>query len=126
MWGMCICLTTSVKKSTFQLIVFCILVMSKGSAYLPALLQNNNDACVKNFKLLIFYLSCLVAALVLGLNGQPVLAEDVSIELSSENDIGGANTTGLRRIEDGSVISNMHTSKWRIFTDQGRELFLQA
>ncbi|KAL6323876.1 hypothetical protein AAG906_005873 [Vitis piasezkii] len=66
------------------------------------------------------------AALVLGLNGQPVLAEDVSIELSSENDIGGANATGLRRIEDGSVISNMHTSKWRIFTDQGRELFLQA
>lgn len=55
-----------------------------------------------------------------------MLAEDVSIELSSENDIGGANATGLRRIEDGSVISNMHTSKWRIFTDQGRELFLQA
>lgn len=66
------------------------------------------------------------AALVLGLNGQPVLAEDVSIELSSENDIGGANATGLRRIEDGSVISNMHTSKWRIFTDQGGELFLQG
>ncbi|KAJ9682589.1 hypothetical protein PVL29_018498 [Vitis rotundifolia] len=66
------------------------------------------------------------SALVLGLNGQPVLAEDVSIELSSENYIGGANATGLRRVEDGSVISNMHTSKWRIFTDQGRELFLQG
>ena len=68
----------------------------------------------------------MVSALVLGLNGQPVLAEDVSIELSSKNDVGGPNLTGLRKIEDGSVISNTHTSKWRIFTDQGRELFLQA
>ncbi|CAM8982541.1 unnamed protein product [Rhodiola kirilowii] len=35
--------------------------------------------------------------------------------------------TGVyRKIEDGTVISNQHTSKWRIFTDQGRELFLQG
>lgn len=33
---------------------------------------------------------------------------------------------GLRKIEDGSVISNIHTSKWRIFTDKGRDFFLQA
>ncbi|KAK9272603.1 hypothetical protein L1049_002977 [Liquidambar formosana] len=66
------------------------------------------------------------AAVIVGINANPVLAEDVSIELSSENDMGGANTSGLRRVEDGSVISNIHTSKWRIFTDTGRDLFLQG
>ncbi|XP_059640770.1 uncharacterized protein LOC132282943 [Cornus florida] len=66
------------------------------------------------------------AALILGINACPVLAEDASIELSSENDSSGASMTGLRRIEDGSVISNIHTSKWRVFTDTGRDLFLQG
>ncbi|KAH9602086.1 hypothetical protein KSS87_017141 [Heliosperma pusillum] len=33
---------------------------------------------------------------------------------------------GLKPVEDGSVISNDHTSKWRIFTDNGREFFMQG
>lgn len=54
------------------------------------------------------------------------MAEDASIDLSSENDTNGANITGLRKVEDGSVVSNLHTSKWRVFTDNGRDFFLQA
>lgn len=34
--------------------------------------------------------------------------------------------TGLERIEDGSVVSNIHTSKWRVFTDSGRDYFFQV
>lgn len=48
------------------------------------------------------------------------MAEDSSTELT-ETDLGG-----LRKIDDGSVVSNIHTSKWRVFTDNGRDLFLQA
>lgn len=51
------------------------------------------------------------------------MAEDSSVV---DNDQGQGFLAGLRRIEDGSVISNAHTSKWRIFTDNGRELFLKA
>ncbi|KAK3030604.1 hypothetical protein RJ639_039690, partial [Escallonia herrerae] len=64
--------------------------------------------------------------LLLGINANPVYAEDVSTELSPENDSSEANVTGFRKIEDGSVVSNLHTSKWRIFTDGGRDYFLQA
>ncbi|KAK2990728.1 hypothetical protein RJ640_003796 [Escallonia rubra] len=64
--------------------------------------------------------------LLLGINANPVYAEDVSTELSPEKDSSAANVTGFRKIEDGSVISNLHTSKWRIFTDSGRDYFLQA
>ncbi|GFS39511.1 tetratricopeptide repeat (TPR)-like superfamily protein [Actinidia rufa] len=63
---------------------------------------------------------------ILGINSSPVVAEDVSIELSSEKDMQGANLTGLRKIEDGSVVSNIHTAKWRVFTDNGRDFFLQG
>lgn len=66
------------------------------------------------------------AVLFLGLNASLVMAEDVSIDLSSENDTNGANVTGLRKVEDGSVVSNLHTSKWRVFTDNGRDFFLQG
>lgn len=52
------------------------------------------------------------------MNASPALAEDVLIEED--------NLTGFRKIEDGSVISNIHTSKWRVFTDHGRDLFLQV
>ncbi|KAJ0974945.1 hypothetical protein J5N97_016910 [Dioscorea zingiberensis] len=62
-------------------------------------------------------------ALFLGLNGSPALAEESSVV---DNDQGQGDLAGLRRIEDGSVISNSHTSKWRIFTDNGRELFLKG
>jgi tetratricopeptide (TPR) repeat protein len=34
--------------------------------------------------------------------------------------------TGLEKIEDGSVVSNIHTSKWRVFTDSGRDYFFQG
>lgn len=51
----------------------------------------------------------------------PSLAEDVSTESSAEN-----GSSGFRKIEDGSVTSNEHTAKWRVFTDNGRDYFLQA
>lgn len=64
-------------------------------------------------------------AIIHGIYANPVLA-DASNGSSTETELEGANITGLRKIEDGSVISNIHTSKWRIFTDNGREYFLQA
>ncbi|GMH19406.1 hypothetical protein Nepgr_021247 [Nepenthes gracilis] len=64
------------------------------------------------------------AALFFGIGSCPVLAEDVARVNSSEDS--GANVTGLQRIEDGSVVSNEHTSKWRIFTDNGMEFFMQG
>uniref|UniRef100_A0A2C9WLG1 Uncharacterized protein n=1 Tax=Manihot esculenta TaxID=3983 RepID=A0A2C9WLG1_MANES len=65
------------------------------------------------------------AAIIHGIYANPVLA-DASNGSSTETELEGANITGLRKIEDGSVISNIHTSKWRIFTDNGREYFLQG
>lgn len=47
-------------------------------------------------------------------------------ELVPANDQEEAYITGLRRIEDGSIVSNSHTVKWRIFTDKGRDLFLKV
>lgn len=67
------------------------------------------------------------AAIVLGLHRHHVLAEDVSAaELRTGYDSGEAVVTDLRRIEDGSVISNSHTVKWRIYTDNGRDLFIKV
>ncbi|KAL5570847.1 hypothetical protein UlMin_020444, partial [Ulmus minor] len=66
------------------------------------------------------------AAIVLGINSSPVLAEEVSTGRNTQNDTEGADVNGLRKIEDGSVISNIHTSKWRVFTDHGRDLFMQG
>lgn len=66
-------------------------------------------------------------AIYLGFSGNPIFAQDVSVaDLVTENDQAQAYGTDLRRIEDGSVISNSHTSKWRIFTDNGRDLFLKG
>ncbi|XP_034209304.1 uncharacterized protein LOC117622658 isoform X3 [Prunus dulcis] len=66
------------------------------------------------------------AAIIFAIHSNTVLAKDASIESSPENDTEGAEAMGLRKIEDGSVISNIHTSKWRVFTDKGRDLFLQG
>ncbi|KAL9272984.1 Kinesin light chain 3-like protein [Drosera capensis] len=66
------------------------------------------------------------AALILGSGSSVVLAEDVATEVTSAGNIGGSNVTGLQRIEEGSVVSNEHTSKWRIFTDNGRDFFMQG
>ncbi|KAK9049824.1 hypothetical protein SSX86_031206 [Deinandra increscens subsp. villosa] len=65
-------------------------------------------------------LTALLPALCLGLGLTPVLAEDASTEVTS------AESIGLQKIDDGSVVSNIHTSKWRVFTDSGRDLFLQG
>nr|GMC59710.1 kinesin light chain 3 isoform X1 [Ipomoea batatas] len=53
------------------------------------------------------------------------MAEDVSTPVSS-NDANEAEIAGLQKIEDGSITSNIHTQKWRVFTDSGRDLFLQG
>uniref|UniRef100_A0A803N8N6 Kinesin light chain n=1 Tax=Chenopodium quinoa TaxID=63459 RepID=A0A803N8N6_CHEQI len=55
-----------------------------------------------------------------------VFAEEVSNGKASETNAGESANVGLQRLEDGSIISNEHTSKWRIFTDNGREFFLQG
>ncbi|KAK7387371.1 hypothetical protein VNO78_28122 [Psophocarpus tetragonolobus] len=64
-------------------------------------------------------------AMTLGISASTVFAEDAIAEASSDNDPGG-DLIGLRKIEDGSVVSNIHTAKWRVFTDKAREFFLQG
>ncbi|XP_017254193.1 uncharacterized protein LOC108224134 isoform X2 [Daucus carota subsp. sativus] len=66
------------------------------------------------------------SVLFLGVNSTTVLAEDVSVGLKSEDEISSETISGLRKIEDGSVVSNIHTSKWRVFTDTGRDRFMQG
>ncbi|KAE8775718.1 kinesin light chain 3 [Hordeum vulgare] len=66
------------------------------------------------------------AAVVLGLSSNSVLAQDDSTAPAVTSEEADVNVTGLRRIEDGSVISNEHTIKWRMCTDKAREFFLQA
>ncbi|CAL1413378.1 unnamed protein product [Linum trigynum] len=61
----------------------------------------------------------------IGMNDNPVLA-DASIQSNSKTELEAAETTALQKIDDGSVVSNIHTSKWRVFTDNGREFFLQG
>ncbi|KAJ0753667.1 putative tetratricopeptide-like helical domain superfamily [Helianthus annuus] len=65
-------------------------------------------------------LAALLPALCFGLSLTPVLADDASTEVTATDSI------GLQKIEDGSVVSNIHTSKWRVFTDSGRDLFFQG
>jgi hypothetical protein len=67
----------------------------------------------------------MFAAIILGINANPVLADEPR-ESSSQNDLDTDSMFGFRKIEDGSVISNEHTAKWRLFSDKGREVFLQA
>ncbi|XP_048633339.1 kinesin light chain isoform X1 [Brassica napus] len=62
-------------------------------------------------------------AAILGFCGNVALAEDDPIKPRSGDSLDGS---GLERIEDGSVVSNIHTSKWRVFTDSGREHFFQG
>ncbi|CAN4126866.1 unnamed protein product [Withania somnifera] len=66
------------------------------------------------------------AAIILGVNVSPALAEEVSTPSTTGIDGADVEISGLRKIEDGSVVSNVHTSKWRVFTDSGRDLFLQG
>ncbi|XP_030952902.1 kinesin light chain 3 isoform X2 [Quercus lobata] len=69
---------------------------------------------------------CGNSAIILGINANPVFAKDISTESSFESSAEGDGIIGLRKVEDGSIISNIHTSKWRIFTDNGRDFFLQG
>lgn len=66
------------------------------------------------------------AAIFLGTSSNPAFADGASIESNSENNAGAADIVGLLRIDDGSIVSNIHTTKWRVFTDNGRDSFLQA
>ncbi|KAI6691445.1 hypothetical protein NL676_028273 [Syzygium grande] len=66
------------------------------------------------------------AAIILGTSSNLAVADGESIESNSKNNAEAADIVGLRRIEDGSVVSNIHTAKWRVFTDNGRDSFLQG
>lgn len=63
--------------------------------------------------------------MTLGISANTAFAEDVTTETSSGNSTGD-DLNGLRKIEDGSVASNIHTAKWRVFTDKARELFFEG
>ncbi|KAF2933163.1 hypothetical protein DAI22_04g061000 [Oryza sativa Japonica Group] len=66
------------------------------------------------------------AAIFLGLCNDSALAQDDSAGLgATRNEQTEENATGLQRIEDGSVVSNEHTVKWRIFTDNARDFLLK-
>ncbi|KAE9598812.1 putative tetratricopeptide-like helical domain, winged helix-turn-helix DNA-binding protein [Lupinus albus] len=61
----------------------------------------------------------------LAISSNTVFAEDETTRASSAND-SGSGLIGLSKVEDGSVVSNIHTAKWRLFTDKAREFFLQG
>ncbi|KAF8100477.1 hypothetical protein N665_0223s0005 [Sinapis alba] len=84
--------------------------------------QNNSGGQTRNLHFLDPRLWIIFSgqAAILGVCGNVVLAEDETVKSKpGDND-------GLERIEDGSVVSNIHTSKWRVFTDSGREHFFQG
>ncbi|XP_061352800.1 uncharacterized protein LOC133297647 isoform X2 [Gastrolobium bilobum] len=64
-------------------------------------------------------------SMTLGISANTVFAEDAKAEASSGNDPGD-DLIGLNKIEDGSVVSNIHTAKWRVFTDKARDFFLEG
>ncbi|XP_031492826.1 uncharacterized protein LOC116259245 isoform X2 [Nymphaea colorata] len=68
-------------------------------------------------------------AFFFGISGSPILSENISstdMGIESESATGKAYVSGLRKIEDDSVISNIHTSKWRVFTDNARDLYFKG
>ncbi|KAM0034081.1 putative tetratricopeptide-like helical domain superfamily [Helianthus debilis subsp. tardiflorus] len=82
--------------------------------FMPPPLHNSEETSLAST------LAALLPALCFGLSLTPVLADDASTEVTATDSI------GLQKIEDGSVVSNIHTSKWRVFTDSGRDLFFQG
>ncbi|XP_042023306.1 kinesin light chain 3 [Salvia splendens] len=66
------------------------------------------------------------AAFIVGACSSTSMAEDVSTASSSKNATSTDDFSGLLKVEDESVKSNEHTSKWRVFTDNGREYFLKG
>ncbi|KAK8940754.1 hypothetical protein KSP39_PZI010024 [Platanthera zijinensis] len=86
----------------------------------PFLSSRNKNSWHVILKILLFGST----AISLGLSRNIVLADDASASsLTINNNPGDNYVTGLRKIEDGSIISNSHTIKWRIFTDNGKDLF---
>ncbi|KFK23037.1 hypothetical protein AALP_AAs65234U000100 [Arabis alpina] len=77
--------------------------------------QNDSGGRTRNFDPRVVIIVSGQAA-ILGFCGNTVLADDID---ESSN-------TGIEKIEDGSVVSNIHTSKWRVFTDSGRDYFFQG
>ncbi|CAN6242335.1 unnamed protein product [Urochloa humidicola] len=63
------------------------------------------------------------AALFLGVSNGYAFAQEDSVSPAASSEQAEGSATGLQRIEDGSVVSNEHTVKWRIFTDNGRDFF---
>nr|KYP75962.1 Kinesin light chain 4 [Cajanus cajan] len=59
-------------------------------------------------------------AMTLGISACTVFAEGATTEASSDNGLGD-DIIGLKKVEDDSVVSNIHTAKWRVFTDKARE-----
>jgi hypothetical protein len=68
----------------------------------------------------------LISAFFLGLSNGYAFAQEGSVSLAATSEKAEVDATGLQRIEDGSVVSNEHTVKWRIFTDNGRDFFQKA
>lgn len=68
-------------------------------------------------------------AMMLGVGLEYALAEDMSTnENNGDMDVSSANISdgSLRTIDPGEVISNVHTTRWRVFTNKGQELFSEG
>ncbi|KAF5200058.1 Tetratricopeptide repeat (TPR)-like superfamily protein [Thalictrum thalictroides] len=115
--------TTSCRRSNFT------------SSFIPKT-SNTSIACHFDSELLLWkkkprdtalwILIYVQAAVFIGTNDTVAYAEDVLQDSGSENSTEEAGSSELRRIEDGSVISNIHTSKWRVYTDNGKKLSMQG
>lgn len=76
---------------------------------------------------LVMYLGVVLSiSAILGFCGNLALAEDESAKSKPGGNMEESGDSGLERVEDGSVVSNIHTSKWRVFTDSGRDHFFQV
>ncbi|KAF8703983.1 hypothetical protein HU200_031464 [Digitaria exilis] len=72
------------------------------------------------------FIFCAFAVFFTGLSNGYAFAQNDSVSPAATSEQTEGNATGLQRIEDGSVVSNEHTAKWRIFTDNGRDSFQKA
>ncbi|KAF8702842.1 hypothetical protein HU200_032676 [Digitaria exilis] len=72
------------------------------------------------------FIFCAFAVFFTGLSNGFAFAQNGSVSPAATSEQTEGNATGLQRIEDGSVVSNEHTAKWRIFTDNGRDSFQKA
>lgn len=68
-------------------------------------------------------------AMMLGVGLEYAVAKDVSTnENNGDMNDSSANISdgSLRSIDPGEVISNVHTARWRVFTNKGQELFSEG